>query len=117
MTILFTIKVPKEKNINYGMPLTGINELTVTDQFGFKYRVGGGSLTVKSVNEDGEAKCIFDVEPIKFWAYKLNVRVTSLELGYYDGKNTPEQVKNAYGNWNVSFYIDRSNNLEVNLSD
>ena len=105
-TILFTIKAPKEGNINYGMPDLGHNVITVQDQFGISYRMQSSAITVKSVNEDGEAKCILDVSPIGFWAYKLNVRVTAIELGHYDTKM--EKIKNVYGNWNVSFYVNKS---------
>jgi len=106
-SILFTVKVPKGDGINYGMPAEGLGAITVTDQFGTKYRFQGGSLTLKSVNEDGEARCIYDMEPLKFWSYKLNIRVTAIELGFYDEISYGKKVKNAYGNWNVSFYIDR----------
>lgn len=107
-TILFTIKVPKSIKVNYGIPVVGTNELTVMDQFGIKYRMKGGAVTVKSVNQDGEAKCIYDVEPLNFWAYKLNIRVTAIELGYFNEKElSSEKIKNAYGNWNIKLYINR----------
>lgn len=108
-SILFTIKVPKDKNINYGIPEDSFDVVTVTDQFGTRYRSTGSSLTVKSVNEDGEAKCIYDITPLKFWSYKLHIRMTAIELGYYEENKTIDKVKNVYGNWNVSFYINRSN--------
>jgi len=108
-TILFTLKVPKDQYINYGVPVSsGFNIVTAKDQFGKIYRMKGASLTVKSVNEDGEAKCIYDVEPIYFWAYKLDIRVTAIELGQYSDSTSMEKVKNIYGNWNVSFYVNRS---------
>lgn len=106
-TILFTIKVPKDTAVNYGMPLSGLNVITVTDQFGITYRMTGGAATVKSVNEDGEAKCIYDVDPLGFWAYKLNIRMTAIELGYFDGNEFSSTSKNSYGNWNISFYLKK----------
>jgi hypothetical protein len=108
-TILFTVKVPKDSSFNYAMPESGLNAMAVYDQFGTKYQISGGAMTVKSVNEDGEVKCIFDVEPLHFWSYKLDIRVTAMELGIYNGSDM-KHVKNTYGNWNVNFYIDRSSN-------
>lgn len=108
-TILFTIKVPKDENTNFALPSSSFSSFTVTDQFGYKYRVSSGGGSVKSVNENGEATFIYDIEPgLHFWSYKLHVRLTALELGYYDGKEwVPTDEKYAYGNWNVSFYIKR----------
>jgi hypothetical protein len=107
-TMLLTIKVPKDEQINYGVPLDGFNSLTVEDQFGVKYQPKGSVGTLKSVNEDGEAKFIYDIEPIGFWAYKLNLRITAIELGKYNDKSSIDIVKNSYGSWNVNFYVNRS---------
>lgn len=107
-SILLSIKVPKDNNINYGLPTSSLGSIKIYDQFGFNYRVKSGSMSVKSVNNNGEAQCIFDIERIKFWSYKLNIRLTAIELGnFIEDTQTINQKKNAYGNWHLSFYINR----------
>jgi hypothetical protein len=111
--IIFTIKVPKTNEYNYGMPPGGFNIITVQDQTGKKYRVGSASGTSERALDEGEFQYIFEVdEPISFWSFKLNVRITAIELGYTNENENRyfEKYKNIYGNWNVSFYINRSLN-------
>lgn len=123
-TILFTVKIPKSDNINYAMPSMDRSVITIEDQFGIKYVVMSSGMTLRSANEDGEVKAIVEVEPLKFWCYKLNIRITSMELGKITVKKgasdsldnalelQPEYVvvknKNVFGTWQVNFYIDRS---------
>lgn len=106
--ILFTTKLDKKTDsINFSLPSHILHAIDVKDQFGYKYELSSGSTTVKSVNEDGEAKCILEIPPLKPWAYKLNIRTTAMYLGYYDNKENKinsTKIKN-YGLWNVSFYI------------
>lgn len=106
--ILFTTKLDKQTDsINFTRPSHSHNAIMVQDQFGYKYELSSGSTTVKSVNEDGEAKCIFEIPPLKPWTYNLNIKVTAMNLGYYDNeenKNNSIEIKN-YGLWDVSFYI------------
>lgn len=109
--ILFTIKVPKTGEYNYGIPASGFNVITVQDQFGKIYNVGSASGTTERALTEGESQFIFEInEPISFWSTRLNVRVTSIELGI---TNQNEKVffkkyKNVYGCWNVSFNINRT---------
>jgi|GEM_PF-3427672 len=106
--ILFTTKLDSQNHsINFAHPSTIHNAITVEDQFGYKYQLNSGSITVKSVNEDGEAKCIFEIPPLKPWAYKLDIKVTAMNLGYYNNKenNTNSKEIKNYGLWDISFYI------------
>lgn len=127
-TILFTFKVPKNKDFEYAIPNSGDAVFTVEDQLGHKYHTMGSAITVKSANEDGEATAIVYVEPLKYWAYKLEVRVTSLQTGKLvplseeeikknyitepDYKYKQQPAKNIYGKWEVSFYINRTMNVK-----
>jgi hypothetical protein len=122
-TILYTVKVPKDGEIDYALTSSAFNTVTVQDQFGYKYQSMGGAITVESANEDGEATGIMDFEPLKDWAYKLNIRVTALKGGKLiplteeeikeQGPNIMFQYemqkeKNIYGKWEVNFFINRS---------
>lgn len=122
-TILYTVKVPKDRDIDYALTSSAFNTVTVQDQFGYKYRSMGGAITVESANEDGEATAIMDFEPLKDWAYKFNIRVTALEVGKLiplteeeikeQGSNLMfkykmQKERNIYGKWEVNFFIDRS---------
>lgn len=118
-TILLTAKVPEGMDIDYAYP--SFNTITVMDQLGSTYRHMGSAGTLKSAKEDGEFTMILDVEPLKFWAYKLTLRVTALEVGILEKKAetskedkdqfnyTVKKEKDVYGSWEVDFYIDRSN--------
>jgi hypothetical protein len=123
-TILFTVKVPKNMDINYAMTTSGFNTVKVEDQFGKQYHLKGSGITLESAKEDGEATAVMDVEPLKPWAYKLTMRITALEGGILESKQinedkllakddkkfnyTIKKVRNIYGKWEVKFYIDRS---------
>jgi hypothetical protein len=119
-TILLTVKVPKEMDIDYAYPDSGFDTIIVKDQLGKEYKQIGSAGTVRSATKDGEATMILDVEPLKFWTYKLNLRVTALEGGELEKRSQGENVdlspsdfvmkknKNIYGCWEVNFYIDRS---------
>lgn len=116
--ILFTVKVIKGNNMNYAMPSIGdLGVITVQDQFGFKYENMSSGMTLKSVNQDGEVKGILDVAPIKFFSYKLNIRITSMETGEInvnekadneDLKYKMVKNKDVYGDWEVNLYLDGS---------
>jgi hypothetical protein len=122
-TVLLTTKVKPTEQINYAMPIGLGRTITLKDQFGNKYNSQGGGATLESVNEDGEVKVIMDFEPIRFWAYKLSINVTGMEIGKMtvehekvNGTENKDNVKydiqkykNVYGNWKLDFYINRSN--------
>jgi hypothetical protein len=123
--ILFTVKVPKDMDIDYAMTTNEFNTVVVEDQLGKKYRFQSSGITLKSANEDGEATAIMEVEPLKFWAYKLTMRTTALEGGILEASQITgdtelkienngfdyklKKLRNIYGKWEVNFYIDRSN--------
>ncbi len=112
-SILFTVKVPKTGSYNYGLPASGVNVISVSDQFGKRYIIGSASGTTGKALEEGESQYIFDIdEPLSFWSYKLKVRITAIELGLTNEKENRyfEKYKNIYGDWNVDFYVDRSGN-------
>jgi hypothetical protein len=110
--ILFTVKVPKDKGINYAMPTFDMNAITVQDVLGEKYLTTGSAMTLRSVNE--EIKAIVEIEPLKFYVSSLTVRITAMEVGnmtvttkdnelQYDVK----KKKNIYGTWQVKFRIHK----------
>lgn len=124
-TVLFTLKVPKNRNINYAMPSGDFNVVTIKDQFGTKYRTLGSSMSLKSSNKDGEVTAIMDFEALKFWSYKLSINITAMETGTMtaikdNGENPRADEKGfvydikedrtVYGSWKVDFYVDRSIN-------
>lgn len=124
-TVLFTIQVPKDRNVNYAMPSGDFNVVTIKDQFGTQYRTLGSSMSLKSSNEDGEVTAIMDFEPLKFWSYKLSINITAMETGTMtaikdNGENPRADEKGfvydikedrtVYGSWKVDFYVDRSIN-------
>jgi hypothetical protein len=122
-TVLFTVKVPKNKDINYAMPSLAYNVVTIKDQFGFVYSSTGSAMSLRSANEDGEVTAIMEFEPLMFWSYKLSINITAMDTGtmtvtkdnghdhraddngfIYDMK----EAKSVYGSWKLNFYIDRS---------
>jgi hypothetical protein len=122
-TVLFTVKVPKDNNINYAMPSIAYNVITIEDQFGFEYRSTGSAMSLRSANEDGEVTAIMEFEPLKFWSYKLSINITAMDTGTMivtkDNGNDPradekgfiydmKEAKSVYGNWKIDFYVDRS---------
>jgi hypothetical protein len=113
-TILFTVKVDKSEGINYAMPIFGTNIITVQDQLGIKYRHISSGMTLQSVNKDGELKAIMELEPLKFYATNLIVRITAMEVGNMtvttkDGelKYDVKKKRNVYGNWQVKFRVHK----------
>lgn len=122
-TVLFTVKVLKDKNINYAMPSTAYNVVTIKDQFGFEYRSTGSAMSLRSANEDGEVTAIMEFEPLNFWSYKLSINITAMDTGSMivtkDNGNDPradengfiydmKESKSVYGSWKIDFYVDRS---------
>lgn len=121
-TILYTVKLPKGSS--YAMSTSGFGTIRIKDQFGISYRQKGSATTVESIREDGEATAIMDIEPLKFWAYKLTINITAMETGQLvsrdnskdnlsaEDKNqfpyTMVPGRNIYGSWKVDFYIDRA---------
>jgi len=111
--VIFTIKVPITDEYNYGMPVGGFDVITVQDQFGKKYRIGSAEGSNERATDEGEFQYMFEIdEPLSFWSYKLNIRLTAIELGHSNpGENKYfAKYKNIYSDWNVSFYINRSLN-------
>ena len=123
VTVLFTVKVPKNTEIDYAMPKGEMSPVTLEDQFGRKYQSVGSAVSVKSANKDGEATAFMDFQPLSSTAFKLTIRITGLETGKLipmtqketdqsDGyRKFPYKMskeRNVYGKWQVDFYVDKS---------
>ena len=113
-TILFTVKVDKSEGINYAMPIFGTNIITVQDGLGIKYHHMSSGMTLQSVNDDGEIKAIMEVEPLKFYATNLTVRITAMEVGNMtvitkdsELKYDVKKKKNVYGTWQIKFRVHK----------
>jgi hypothetical protein len=124
-TVLFTVKVPEGKKINYAMPSNSFNVINIADQFGTKYRSTGSAMSLRSANEDGEVTAIMDFEALKFWSYKLSINITAMDTGTIKAEKASgsdpradengfiydiTEDKTVYGSWKLDFYIDRTAN-------
>lgn len=109
--VLFSVKVAEGKDFNYATPLFGGDTIRVTDQFGHSYRAHGSAGSFQSTKKDGEIVWVLEVDEVKFWAYKLNLGITAMEIGNVEGPEKNYEMtkkKNIYGLWEVDVYLDRS---------
>jgi len=113
-SILFTVKVDKNRETNYAMPLLDSNVTIIQDQLGIKYRIKSSGMTLQSSNADGEIKAIMDIEPLKFYVTTLTVRITAMEAGNMtkltkDGELQYDVKRKSviYGKWQVVFGVHK----------
>jgi hypothetical protein len=112
--ILFTVKAPNGKGVNYATPPFGTDSITVQDVLGKIYFTTGSAMTFRSVNKDGEIKAIMEIEPLKFYVSSLTVRVTAIEVGNMTVDKKDNEIeydvkkkKNIYGTWQVKFGVHK----------